>query len=240
MQLDNFYKYSVQKNSYATQDRVPFFALALKYCRLSKKEDPVIVDIGSGEGDFYDFLKKNNFSTKNLFLLDSNEKTVEKNKASLTNNSFSYIAPQKLPFENNSVDVVHTSHLIEYLAPGEMYSLMQEMDRVLIAGGYLVISAPLIWDNFYNDLGHLRPYSPFIFHKYFINLSRNNRLDKISNSYETKELAYRYYQLPLDEGWSSSIPFIDYMITGVKRILGKLGIRKLGKNGYTLIMQKID
>src|ERR1700757_1047764 len=238
MQLNDFYKYSTYKKEYTTQDRVLFFALALKYCQSLHKADPVIADIGSGEGDFYYYLTQNNFSTKQLFLLDSNLKTVENNKAGLTENSLAYVAPNKLPFEDKSVDIVHTSHLIEYLSPGEMYSLMQEMDRVLIAGGYLIISAPLIWDNFYNDLGHLRPYNPLTFHKYFVSLFRNNRLDKVSSSYEMKELVYRYHQLPLDEGWSSSVPVIDFIMTGIKRVLGKLGIRKLGKNGYTLVLLK--
>jgi len=237
MQINNFYKYSEFKKKYTTQNREPFFAIALKYCR-ELKEQSTIIDIGSGEGDFFNYLTQNNYPVKNLFLLDSNPKTVESNKASLTKNSISYIAPDKLPFEDKSTGLIHTSHMIEYLAPGEMYSLMLEMDRVLADGGYIVISAPLIWDNFYNDLGHLRPYNPIAFHKYFISLYRNNRLDKVSNSYEMKEVVYRYHQLPLDEGWSSSIPVFDFIIVGIRRLLGKLGIRKLHKNGYTLVLKK--
>jgi SAM-dependent methyltransferase len=240
MQINNFYKYSEFKKKYSTQNRDPFFALALKYLKLSGKKDPLIIDIGSGEGDLFNYLIKNDFSTENLYLLDSNKNTVEKNKIGLTKNSIYYVAPDKLPFENESVDMIHTSHLIEYLAPSEMYNLMLEMNRVLTDGGYLVISAPLIWDNFYNDLGHCRPYNPLTFHKYFINLYRNNRLEKVSSSFEMQELVYRYHQLPLDEGWSSSIPMVDFIITGIKRLLGKLGIRKLHKNGYTLILKKAD
>ncbi|HEX4373091.1 MAG TPA: hypothetical protein VHZ50_07310, partial [Puia sp.] len=176
--------------------------------------------------------------TKKTFLLDSNEGTVEKNKAGLTLNSILYSAPGKLPFEDKSVNLIHTSHMIEYLTPEEMYKMMMEMDRVMMDDCYIIISAPLIWGNFYDDLGHIRPYNPFIFHKYFINLNHNNRLDKVSSSYETKELIYRYSQLPVDEGWSSSVPVIDYCMIMMRRFLGKIGFRKLQKNGYSLVLQK--
>jgi len=133
---------------------------------------------------------------------------------------------------------VHTSHLIEYLTPEKLYALMLEMDRVLSAGGCLIISAPMLWSQLYDDLGHLRPYNPMVFHKYFIEMYRNNRLGKVSDNYELKELVYRYAQTPLDEGWSSTIPFVDYLMIAGKRLVGKLGFKKLYRNGYTLVLMK--
>jgi len=239
MFLESFYSYSVFKKKYSTQQREPFFAIALKYCRLLKQNEPVIIDIGSGEGDFFSYLGQNNFPTNNISLLDANEATVRKNKSGLTAKSIHYTAPDPLPFEDGSVGLIHTSHMIEYLAPAEMYGLMKEMDRVLSDGGYIVISAPLIWDYFYNDLGHIRPYNPIAFHKYFINLYANSHLDKISSSYQMKELVYRYCQMPLDEGWSSSMPAIDFMLITIRRVLSKLGFRRMRKNGYTLVLSKL-
>jgi SAM-dependent methyltransferase len=238
MHIDNFYSYSLFKRKYSTHDRSPFFNIALKYSRLLENINPVIADIGSGEGSFFKYLLENNFPHENIFLLDSNAKTVESNKKGLTKNSVHYQAPDKLPFENGSVGLIHTSHMIEYLSPDKLYDLMLEMDRVLAAGGYIVISAPLLWDNFYNDLGHLRPYNPLVFNKYFIEMVQNNRLEKVSDSYELKELVYRYHQAPLDEGWSSSIPFLDFIMTLFKRVLGKLGFRKMYRNGYTMVLKK--
>lgn len=238
MHIDNFYAYSRFKHDYCTHDREPFFQIALKYARLIKKAEPVIADVGSGEGDLYSYLRNNNSPVGKVYLLDSNERTVENNRTSLTPNSRHYIAPGKLPFEDGSVDIVHTSHLIEYLSPGELYALMLEMNRVLAYDGYLVISAPLFWSDFYNDLGHLRPYNPRVFYKYFIEMYRNNRLEKVSDEYQFMELAYRYHQFPLDEGWSSTIPLMDTLIITVKRVLGKLSFRKMYRNGYTLVLKK--
>ena len=124
MFLESFYSYSLFKKKYSTHQREPFFAIALKYCRLLKQNDPVIIDIGSGEGEFFNYLRQSNFPTNNLSLLDANESTVEKNRSGLTGKSIHYMAPDRLPFEDKSVGLIHTSHMIEYLAPAEMYGLM--------------------------------------------------------------------------------------------------------------------
>lgn len=238
MHIENFRAYSVFKKKYTTFHREPFFAIVADYCRSLGKTAPVIADIGSGQGDLFIYLRDNKMPVENLFLLDSNPATVEGNKAGLTGNSLQYAAPDRLPFADQTVDLVHTSHMIEYLSPKEMYHLMLEMNRVLAPGGYLVISAPLIWDNFFNDLGHVRPYNPMVFQKYFIEMVRNNRLAKVADSYQVKDLVYRYHQRPLDEGWSSVIPAIDSLLITLRRLAGKLGFKKLYRNGYTLVLLK--
>lgn len=238
MHINNFYQYSKFKRDFGTHHREPFFQIAMNYARLTGKEKPVIADIGSGEGDFYSYLSNNKFPVENVYLLDSNPKTVESNKQRLTRYSVHYLAPAQMPFEGGSVDLIHTSHMIEYLTPTEIYPLMIEMDRVLADGGYLVVSAPLFWSDFYDDLGHLRPYNPRVFYKYLVEMYRNPRLEKVSGDYEFVDLVYRYHQLPLDEGWSSTIPALDYTMISVKRLLGKMGFRKLHRNGYTLVIRK--
>lgn len=238
MHIGNFRVYSDFKREYLTHDREPFYKIAMQYGRLVQKETPVIADIGSGEGDFYTYLKNNNFPVDKVYLLDSNSKTTENNQSGITKNSVYYTAPERLPFNDQSVDLVHVSHLMGVLTPSEIYALMLEMHRVIAADGYLVISAPMFWSDFYDDLGHVRPYNPRVFYKYFVEMYRNNRLEKVSDNYEMVKLAYRYHQAPLDEGWGSSIPAIDYLMITVKRVLGKLGLRKLYKNGYTIVLKK--
>jgi len=238
MHIDNFRTYSVFKKKYTTFQREPFFAIVADYCKTLGKTAPVIADIGSGQGDLFIFLKDNRMPVENVFLLDSNPATVETNKSELTAKSLQYAAPDRLPFEDRSIDLVHTSHMIEYLSPEGMYRLMLEMNRVLAPGGYLVISAPLFWDSFYDDLGHVRPYNPMVFHKYFIEMYRNNRLAKVADGYQLKDLVYRYHQRPLDEGWSSTVPFVDSLLISCRRLVGKLGFKKLYRNGYTLVLMK--
>ena len=41
------------------------------------------------------------------------------------------------------------------------------MDRCLKNNGYIIISTPLLWYGFYDDLSHVKPYNPEVLLKYF-------------------------------------------------------------------------
>jgi ubiquinone/menaquinone biosynthesis C-methylase UbiE len=236
MQLDNFYQYSLFKKKFTTVSREPFFDIAGRYIENKEK---VVLDIGSGEAEFFLYLKDKGIPTQNMYLLDANERTVEQNKKH-TANSVYYLAPDKLPFKDEEVDLIHMSHLIDNLQNHDLYAFLHELSRVIKPGGYIIISTPLFWPLFYNDLSHTRPYNPLVFYKYFIQPYKNSRFDKIPGQYELKELVYRYYELPLDEGLSSTIPILDYCIITARRISRKLGFKRLQKNGYTLVLKKTN
>lgn len=233
MQLNSFREYSRFKRKYQTLQREPFFEVVAGYI----PPGDIVVDIGSGEGGFYNYLKRRGIDVGNVFLLDGNPVTVEKNK-SLTDHSLFYLAPERLPFEDSSVGVVHMSHLVDNLWVGELYDFLFEVNRVLRPGGCLAISTPMLWYGFYNDLSHTKPYNPYVFYKYFVNQQSNSRFDKIPADYKLEKLVYRYYEKPLDEGWSSTNPFIDSIIISWRRILRNIGLRRLYKNGYTLVLRK--
>jgi len=91
---------------------------------------------------------------------------------------------------------------------------------------------------FYNDLSHTRPHNPNVFYKYFVRQNKNSRFDKVQGNYEMADLVYRYSELPLDEGWSSTVPFIDFFMTSTRKILRLAGFKRLQKNGYTLVLRK--
>lgn len=233
MNSNSFFQYSRFKRKYLTLERAPFFEIGASYV----KNKGVVLDIGSGEGDFFLHLKNRGIDTEHVYLLDGNEATVKSN-LQLTGNSKLYLAPQELPFENGAVDLVHMSHLIDNLGGGDLYNFLVEVDRVIKPGGFLVISTPLLWPNFYDDLSHTRPYNPYVFYKYFVRQARNNRFGSISGDYSIEKIVYRYHELPLDEGWSSTIPALDILFISFRRILRKLSIKRLRKNGYTLVLKK--
>ena len=141
---------------------------------------------------------------------------------------------------DHSVDLIHISHLVDNLAGSDFYNFMLELNRVLKAGAFLVVSTPLLWPNFYDDLSHVRPYNPYVFFKYFVQQGRHNRFDKIQDNYQIENLVYRYHELPLDEGWSSTYPLIDSIFISWRRVIRKVGFKRLQKNGYTLILKKIN
>ncbi len=234
MHIEGFEKYSGFKKRYLTLDREPFFELAAGHILPEYK---VILDIGCGEGDFFIYLRNRGLVNDNVYLLDGNQITVDKNKE-LTEKSLFYLAPEKLPFENQAVDFIHISHLVDNLGVAEFYNFLLELNRVLKPGGFLVVSTPMLWSNFYDDLSHVKPYNPYVFYKYFVHQGRHSRFDKIQDNYKIENLVYRYYELPLDEGWSASSTVLDSLFINCRRILRKLGIRRLNKNGYTMVLKK--
>ncbi|KPK87095.1 hypothetical protein AMJ80_12540 [bacterium SM23_31] len=230
----NLWKSYKFRRNYCTFSKRPFYDIAAKY--LPSDENGIIVDIGAGEGKFADYLalaEKYN----NVFLLDGNNTTVEKLKKKFEN-AVLYKAPGSLPFEDLTVSYVHCSHLIEHLMPQELYELLREIDRVLSKDGVLVISAPMLWGDFYSNLTHIKPYNPGVFLKYLCGIIEDPSAGVISDSYSVLELVYRYAKTDLDEGWGSRFFVIDFIIQLTKLLLSILRIKRYTKNGYTMVLKK--
>lgn len=65
-----------------------------------------------------------------------------------------------LPYEDESFDGVHASHIIEHLTPRELHTALSEMDRVLEPDGLLIIRSPHFHRGFWLEIDHVRPYPP--------------------------------------------------------------------------------
>lgn len=113
-----------QRKLYCTGNRNLFYDIAARY--LPSDKNTIIVDIGTREGEFAQYL---NLAKKyrNLFLLDGNDETV-KNLQIKFNNAILYKVPGKLPFETATVSYVHCSHIIEHLYPKELYEVLREIE----------------------------------------------------------------------------------------------------------------
>ena len=223
------------------QDETPSFNIVKNDLRpigsiIYLDEVYLILDIGAGQGGFAEHLKLANMVFPNLYPLDSNTSTVEALK-SISENAMSYTAPEELPFADNTVSYIHCSHMVEHLYHAELYSFLKEIDRVLKKNGILVISSPLLWPYFYNDLSHVKPYYPNVFLTYLCHRSTQHFAEAISEDYSVLKEAYRYTNRSQDE-WGSDYLFIDFLIHCSKRICRKLKIKKYSKNAYTLILKK--
>lgn len=219
---------------YCTIDRRPFYAISAKY--LPADESAIIVDIGSGEGQFADHLNLA-IKYKNLFLLDGNRSTIENIKGRFRN-VILFRVSEKLPFQSATVNYIHCSHLIEHLYPKELYQFLKEVDRVLDKDGIFVVSSPMLWSGFYDNLSHVKPYNPDVILSYLCRRSKNRSTDIISENYNKLELIYRYTNLDLNEGLGSNLQVMDLVIQFAKRIFSRLGLKKYAKNGYTLVLKK--
>ncbi len=218
---------------YITRERSPFFLLAKKYLTASSK----ILDVGGGDGYFSEVIER-----ADTFILDGNIETVEKLKEKYLNVNYGKLPT--LPYSDNFFNMIHCSHIIEHLDQEQLYTFLKEADRCLANDGHLIISAPLLWSGFYDDLSHVKPYTTTVLKKYLSlgNIGCATR-KLVSDKYIIKEEVYRYSYVNEEDSVffeKTTLPFIPFIIlykmtSKVKRILG---FRKLEKSAYTLVLQK--
>lgn len=234
-QLKSWNKVFIEKNKYHVGNREIFYNLAFKY--LPYNCNSTILDVGCGNGTFIKLLNQK-FVFHNIFLLDGNIETINKLKKQYTN-SLHYIIPEKLPFENSTIDYIHCSHVIEHLYYNQLYDFLKEINRILKDKGILIISTPLLWKPFYNTLTHIKPYHPSVLISYLCKISENLAFPQISENYSIEKLVYRYeHYTHFKEGLGSNVKIIDFFIQIYKKILEKLKIYEYNKCGYTLILRK--
>lgn len=219
---------TVQK--FATHEREPFFAIARNYfC-----PGMITLDVGAGDGNFARFI-----GDENIYLVDGNPATVEHLKKQFKN-AYSWKAQERLPFDNHFFDLIHCSHLVEHLQPSELYTLMIDFDRCLRPGGFLIISTPLLWEGFYDDLSHIKPYSPHIFENYFgSRVSASRTRGQITSGYKVAELRYRYRVVPIpyiSVTWANK--FLKKLAFRLSEFLRRLRFGYYESTGYTLVMRK--
>ncbi|MDH3377056.1 MAG: class I SAM-dependent methyltransferase [Gammaproteobacteria bacterium] len=218
---------------YCTNEKLPFFDIANDYLPISKSA--VIIDIGAGLGRFAERLDLRN-RYPNLYLLDGNQETVRE-LAKIYNNVAIYRAPDALPFEHHSVDFVHCSHMIEHLYHEQLYEFLFEIDRVLKPDGILIVSTPLLWAGFYNNLSHVKPYHYAVLTKYLCTKKLQRTGKAISHDYEVMSVTKRYTG-DRNEQWGSEIMIVDFMLFVLKHVCGTLRIRKYKESGYTIVLRK--
>lgn len=70
--------------------------------------------------------------------------------------------PEELPFENESIDEIYASHILEDFNKEDYFKIMEDFHRILKKGGILHIKVP-IWNN---ELSYANPHHQGIFCKY--------------------------------------------------------------------------
>lgn len=223
-----------QRTRYGVPSRLPFFELAKKF--LPPPGESIVLDIGPGNGDFAAQLRLKELFPKTHALLEGNEWSVKELERK-GYHAAHYRAPGRLPFNDGSVAFVHLSHIVEHLPHQELYVFLKELDRVMDEGGIIVISTPLLWQRFYDDLSHIKPYNPPVFINYLTKNKENATQEPISTGYVVRELQYRYRVIDEPE-WGSRFFVIDALMRGLRIIRSFLGFRRYIKNGYTLVLQK--
>jgi 2-polyprenyl-3-methyl-5-hydroxy-6-metoxy-1,4-benzoquinol methylase len=81
----------------------------------------------------------------------------------------------KLPFQNNSIDIIVSLAVIEHIANPDNF--LSEIFRVLKPGGIVYISTPnwyYSYKEFYNDPTHVKPYNPATLERILLMYGFNN------------------------------------------------------------------
>jgi len=172
-----------------------------------------------------------------VWFLDGNPERVRELLA-MNRQAVLYVAPERLPFSDGTVALLHCSHLVEHLYPHEFHRFLGEIDRVLAYGAILVVSTPLLWSQFYVEAFHIRPYPPGTFLKYqTADRSRQPSGAQVSLDY-TLELLIPRFTTEVDHVVGSSVAAVDLPIQFLRQVIRLLGIRTFTQNGYTLILRK--
>jgi SAM-dependent methyltransferase len=222
---------SLQRHT--TRAREPFYDIAARY------HDPSLpsLDIGAGRGDFAAHLKD-----RSIYLIEGNPASVARLKETYPN-VFAVVLPGRLPFAEKFFHLIHSSHCIEHFEPAGLYEILSECDRCLADGGTLVISTPLLYDAFYEDLSHVKPYAPQVLVNYLcgpqgeVEYPRSRPV--ISTRYRVAELVYRYRitpLAPLNVGFQK--PRLQRFLFKVAGFLARHNIGFYEKTGYTIALQK--
>lgn len=213
-----------------TGSREPFFELAARY------HDPArrTLDIGPGIAGFADRL-----NDPDVYLVDHNPETVAVLRQRYRN-VFQHSVPDRFPFEDGMFWLIHSSHFVEHLTPADLYAFLVECDRVLAPGGRMVISTPVMWAGFYNEMSHIKPYQPHVFEKYLCDPpgERSNTRIPIARTYRVADLVWRYHRESLPYLSLGDHPRLNRLLARAVNFLRDRGVGLLRRSGYTLVLEK--
>jgi len=210
----------ISYNQWAHYDKI-----AISYMSECKK----ILDVGCGTGKFI------SNSPSRIKGVDHNKDSVE----ACIKKGYDVVRAEvtKLPFNDNSFDGVHCSHVIEHLQPEKAYKLLSELVRVLKKDGILIIRTPMLYNGFYDDFTHIKPYHPKALLHYLTTYEKSEQTTLTPIKGKFKVLKLKYRKAPLFLGILDTHLFFIFPLFN---LLYRFGISSLKKTGYMFILKKIE
>ncbi len=199
------------------------------YEKLAKKKK--ILDLGCGIGHFL------TLGNNNIFGIDSNYQSLKEAKGYSINLIQGNVL--QLPFSNASFDGINCSHIIEHFNPDGAYQLLSEMNRVLEIDGCLAISTPVLWECFFDDFTHIKPYNPGAIMHYYGKEKIQTTKKAINCLYEVEEIKWRYAKVPLKPFLIPRDGILNTLSMLLVHWLSGKGFGKYTKTGYTMILRKL-
>lgn len=159
----------------------------LRFLDVCNKDEKVL-DIGCGIGNNLTLLKKLGFSS--IYGVDISEKMIKFSKNLGFNNIYK---PEELP-KDTKFDILLMSHVIEHLNYPEIKSFFEFYLSKLNKNGKLIILTPTIYNGFYSDIDHIKPYNI----NSILNLFTSTKISRsYSSSYKIKLTELKFRKEPL-------------------------------------------
>ena len=186
-----------------------------------------VLDVGCGVGRFLQQL-----SISSAYGLDwniENLRLISPDQARIRGNALT------LPFSDSSFEGVHCSHLIEHFAPSDAYRLMHELGRVTKINGILIVRTPVLWNGFYNDLTHVRPYNPEVLVRYMC--QEGGQKTRRSFDFHFKFVGLKWRYLPIiyvgkPQGWR-------FLLKAVSDWICRFHIHSWRRDAYILVLKRV-
>jgi len=190
-----------------------------------------VLDIACGIGEF---LK---YRGNNCVAIDGNLTSLEQARTYCPNLVHGDILV--LPFLEGSFDGINCSHAIEHLSPDQVYRLLIEINKVLRVNGIIVFSGPTMWEGFYSDLTHVRPYYPNSILHYLGPEKVQSTKTELDCHYELLDVQWRYAKMPLRTLLLPRSVFLNTFLWLFTDLLNRIGFGRYLKTGYTMVLKKL-
>ena len=151
---------------------------------------------------------------------------------------------------NKQFDIVHCSHVIEHFPYPQVTSLLDKIVEWTKPMGHFIIISPLMWELFYADIDHVRPYLPISITHYF----NYEMQQKMSDAKINVEMIW-YRTMPKQLNPITS-QYLIYAIKPLRRFINRVIIPKINQlyeflwkryrcpasapNGYVMINQLVS
>lgn len=124
----------------------------VKFFREHIKSNAVILDVGCGLGHNLTLLKDSGYP--NIIGTDISSEMINfsKSKGHLV------YSPEDLSGQEKRFDVLLFSHVLEHINYSDIQKVLESYFQLCNPGALVVICMPLVYDGFYHDVDHIKPY----------------------------------------------------------------------------------
>lgn len=213
--------------------------------RLDHQKKYTFLEVGSGLCRFVKNLHKR-FPNITITCVEINSdlaKIAENEGCKVYNTSF-----LENNIETGSFDIVHCSHMIEHFGYPDIRHVLDELLRITKPDGFLILRSPLMWEHFYDDLDHVRPYPPDSILNYLYNPQQQNvgknEINIVQTWYRTRPIEHHpidrsnwiYFITPIRLFYNKHI--LPHRNNRLKKMWNKYRWPSTKPNGYVMILQK--